>query len=182
MNNSRAFVFAGLALLAACSVTSFAASSSGSDTSSAIGIGVRELKELPSFEKYPFGNGDLSYGLSYEIRDPNGYWQFAAGYTPHPTGTNSVDYVLTPELDLVIQDTDPRWKYLRAGIGVLNSYMPSKDGTQNDWLGFYYHLMLGLNFDLGKIGIELQTYYTFKDFKNFKIDDLEYGCWINYIF
>jgi hypothetical protein len=190
MNNSRTSIFVSLLLLVACSITSFAAtgssSSSGSDTTtSAVGLGVRYLRDLPSFEAYPFGNGDLSYGLSYEIRDSAGYWQLAAGYTPRPTGTNSVDYVLTPELNLVIQDTDPRWKYLRGGVGILNSYMPSKDGSQKDWLGFYYHVLLGLDFDLGKFGIELQTLYTFhtvNNFSEFKASDLEYGCWLNYVF
>jgi hypothetical protein len=187
MNKIRVCIFAGLALLVTLPITSFAASSSSSDTSSAVGLGVRYMRELPSFATYPFGTGDLGYGLSYEIRDTAGYWQLAACYSPRPSGTNStsIDYVLTPEVNLVIQDTDPKWKYLRGGIGILNSYMPSKDKTKDDWLGFYYHFMLGLNFDLGKIGLEINSYYTFDDFSKlseFKFGDLEYGCWINYVF
>jgi hypothetical protein len=155
-----------------------------SGITSAVDIGARYHRALPSFVDYPFGDGDFSYGIAYEARDTSGYWQFAVNYSPSPSGSNKVDYVLTPEINLIIQDPE-QWKFLRAGIGIMNSYMPSNDTTKDDWLGFYYHVLLGAHVDLGKIGVEFDAYYTFEDFSNFsefKFDDLEYGLWLSYGF
>jgi hypothetical protein len=162
-----------------------ASTSSSSTIKSAVDVGMRYQKALSAFEKYPFGDGDLSYGIAYEARDSAGYWQVAVNYSPSPSGTNGVfNYVLTPEINLAIQDPDT-WKFLRAGIGILDSYMPSDDATQDDWSGLYYHFLLGAHADLGKIAVEFDAYYTFDNFKNlkeFKVKDLEYGLWVGYTF
>jgi hypothetical protein len=165
----------------------FAATPALADSSSitsAVDIGMRYHRALTTFENYPFGDGDLSYGVAYEARDTSGYWQIAVNYTPSPSGSNKVNYVLTPEVNLVIQDPE-QWKFLRAGIGILDSYMPSDDATQKDWSGVYYHVLLGAHVDLGKIGVELDAYYTFDSFSNFssfKFDNLEYSLWLGYAF
>ena len=185
MKTDRTVILATLIALAA-SLSPFAASkatakgSSSTEDQSAVSVGIEYHSANPAFEGYPYGDGDLSYGLAYEVHNQLAYWQFAVSYAPNATGTNTIDSVITPELNLITKDT-----FWRGGIGILNSYAPSNVEGADDWLGFYGHFILGVGFDLGKIGVDLHAYYPFSDFgelSEFDTNGIEYGAWIRYVF
>ncbi len=151
---------------------------------SGISIGVREHVTHTIFEELPFEDGDLTYTLGYEIHDSHGYWQLMVGYTPEVGNEElgidefAVDYVLTPQLNLIIQDG-----IFIAGTGILGSYIETEEDS--DWTDVYWQLMLGLEIPLGGLRIELLAYYTYDswgDIGDFDGDDVEYGGSIKYLF
>lgn len=127
---------------------------------------------------------DFSYLLAYEYHNASAYWQLAVGYAPKASGTNNVDYIITPQINLIFKDG-----YLRGGAGVLWDYRKfNEDSTSeksSDWTKTYWQFLLGLGTTLGKVSIEFFATYPFKDFKsfnNFEAEDIEYGGWIGFTF
>lgn len=153
-----------------------------------VGIGVRRQSALPAFEEWPFGENDMSFGGVYEYHDEMGFWQVGLTYTPSPTGSNALDYAITPEVNLVL--SEGIWQ---AGVGVLKSFIPAEDEAAmeaqgiewDDWTDFYYHIIAGVGFPLGQLGLEIHAVYTFDDWgdvSEFDVGDMEYQAWLTYQF
>ena len=143
------------------------------------GVGGRYHVEHSEFEELPFGNGDIGYGLVYEYHDRTAYWQIALSYAPDITGTNGVDSVLTPQINLVLEDA-----FWRAGAGLLSSYVQRDDGG-SDWTDPYWQLILGIGLPLFSLDLDVHAYYTLEswsDIDQFDPDDIEYGAWLTFAF
>jgi hypothetical protein len=151
----------------------------GNDPKSAVGAGVRQHVLHSVYEELPFEDGDLTYTLGYEYHDRAGYWQVLVGYTPEVGEGDVVDYVITPQLNLIIQD-----RVFLAGTGILGSYIESiADG--GDWTSVYWQLMLGFEIPLGPVKLEVMAYYPFEswsDIDDFEFDDIEYGGSLKFYF
>ena len=146
----------------------------------AVGVGARYQVENTYIEDLPFDDGDITYTLSYEYHDRAGYWQVMVGYTPDVGDGDIVDYVITPQLNLIIQDG-----VFRAGTGVLGSYVQNKeDGS--DWTDVYWQMMLGLEYPIGSFSLEAMAYYQFDAWgdmlSDFEFDDMVYGGVLKYYF
>ena len=170
------FKFLLLALVWSCAVSAFAAK----PMRSALDAGVRYHADNSAYEDLPFGDGDLSYSLGYEYHDKNYYVQVAAGYCPDVTGTNDVDYVITPQANLFL--TDGAWE---AGVGILDSYISDKNDANDEWTDIYWQLILGVTFPVFNIPLGLHAFYPFErwgDIDEFDLKDIEYGATLKYSF
>ena len=151
-----------------------------------LSVGGRYHRENRVFTDLPFANDDISYALAYTFTDRYLGLQLGVGYAPDVSGardaprTNSVDYAVTPQANLVIQD-----RFLRGGVGILNTFVRD-DEDNGDWLGLYYQILLGLNLPLSKaLSLDAQVYYTLEkwsDIDRFRAKELEYGLWLTYQF
>jgi hypothetical protein len=151
----------------------------GNSPNSAVGLGARWHVQHSAFEDLPFEDGDLTYTLGYEYHDKAGYWQLLLGYTPEVGEGDLVDYVITPQLNLIIQD-----RIFLAGTGILGSYVESKD-EGGDWTSVYWQFMLGFEIPLGAVKLEILAYYPFEGFSDldeFDFSDIEYGGSLKYYF
>ncbi|NQU40946.1 MAG: hypothetical protein HQ523_13425 [Lentisphaerae bacterium] len=145
-------------------------------SSSRVGGGVRYHTAQDTVVAAPFDN-DVSYGLLYEYHEGETFWQLGVNYATS-MGSNDVDSVITPEVNLVFAD-----KLWRGGVGVLSSYI--KDEVGSDWTDLYYQLILGLEIPVGKMSLEVLAYYVFDDFnsiKEFNFNEIEVGAWLMYAF
>jgi hypothetical protein len=171
MNITRASTTAFLLLAAAIPLQPARAA-----TSSSAALGARYHVAHSSFPSYPYG-GDFSYAAAYQWQEDAGYWQLALDYAPKVTGTNGLDAVWTPQLNLIF--TDRMW---RGGGGVLTSY-GTGGGKKPRWSPFYWQVMAGLNLPVQSFTLDLMVFYVFenpKTFKNFDFNDLEFGVWLNF--
>jgi hypothetical protein len=144
-----------------------------------IGIGGRYQVDHSAFEELPFDDGDISYGVNYEYQEDAAFWQLGVLYTPEVGGTNSADYVVTPQINLMLKDDI--W---RGGIGALMSYIKDDNG-EDDWTDLYWQLHLGVAIPIGPLSLTALAHYVFEDYgeiKDFDFDDLEYGAWLSYQF
>lgn len=145
-------------------------------------VGARRHVEHSVFDQLPFDAGDISYGVAYEYHEDAAYWQIALSFCPHPRGasaTNSVDYVYTPQLNLVFRDGI--W---RGGLGILTSYLKPDEG-ESEWTSLYYQFLLGLQFPVAGLELDIQAFYTFEKWSlldAFEVDDIEFGIWLTYTF
>jgi hypothetical protein len=143
-------------------------------------------------EDIPYGDNDLSYGVSYEVHDAGGWWQFALNYSDDLTPRENIDTndattvetVLTPEVNLIMKDN-----YWLAGLGVLMSYVEEEDlegETNEEWTDLYYQFLIGFDIQLARsLELELLAYYPFQDWGDlgdFDFDDIDIGGWISYRF
>ncbi len=146
---------------------------------SAIGLGARSQVKHSVMKDLPFEDGDITYTASYEYHDAAGYWQLMVGYTPDVGDGDVIDYVITPQLNLIIQD-----KIFLAGTGILGSYISDKE-TGSDWTDVYWQLMLGLEIPVGPLSIEAMASYQFDKWGNlsdFEFDDITYGGSLKFYF
>jgi len=142
------------------------------------GAGARRHIQHSMIEDLPYDDGDISYGLVYEHHEGAGMWQVGLNYAPEP-GTNGIDYVLTPQLNLVMRDN--AWM---GGLGVLGSLVEPEEGD-GEWTDIYYQFMTGLEFPLAGFNIEAFVYYTFDDWaelQDFDTDDLDFGALVTFDF
>lgn len=124
----------------------------------------------------PFDD-DVSYGVVYEYQEGGTFWQFAVSYADS-MGSNDVDYVITPEINLMV--SDGAW---RGGAGVLASHISAESGS--DWSDIYYQFILGLDIPLGALALSVQAYYVFDDFdglSEFDFDEIEVSGTLMYRF
>lgn len=145
---------------------------------STLGLGLRGHVLHTEYEEYPFDDGDLSYIAGYEYHDQAGYWQFLVGYTPEVGDGAMVDYIITPQLNLLLQDG--AWL---AGVGVLGSYI--KTDLDDDWTDVYWQVMLGFSLPLPIFELEVLAYYPFESwstFGDFDTDDIEFGGFAKFEF
>ena len=106
-------------------------------------LGVRYHHQQPRFVALPYSDGDLGYGVGYEIQDQNGALQLICGYTPDFKDRKDLDYALSPELNLLAKDGV--WQ---GGLGILKTYVQNEAGNDR-WTDLYYQFLLGLNFRWG---------------------------------
>ncbi len=145
---------------------------------SAAGVGLRSHVLHTEFEEYPFDNGDISYVVGYEYHDKTGYWQFLVGYTPEVGDGTVVESIITPQLNLLMQDGV--WI---AGGGILGSYVETE--LENDWTDVYWQVMLGFEITLPICSLEILAYYPFESwstFGDFDTDDIEFGGLAKFMF
>jgi len=174
MNSKHyAILSAVLVSLVCCSLTADAARRRGK-----FGAGARRHNEHSQIEDLPFDDGDISYGLAYEYYDGPRIWQLGVNYAPGP-GTNDIDYVLTPQLNLMMKDN--AWL---GGLGILGSLVEPEEGD-GEWTDVYYQFMMGLELPIGGLNVKAFVYYPFDDWgelEEFDTDDLDYGAWVIFDF
>lgn len=145
-----------------------------------IDAGVRYHVQHSAFKELPFGDGDLSYGGGYEIRDENGSIQLLCGFTPDFKDRDDLDYAVTPELNLLLLD-----RGVQGGLGVLSTYSQN-DAGDNEWMDLYWQWILGLNIPLGsRFSLQTNAYYVFKswgDLGDFDFGDIEFGGYLGWSF
>lgn len=149
----------------------------GAAEQSIIGVGVRQYSNSTMIEKLGVEKGDLAYSVSYQVADQAGYWELALDYCPSPTGSNSVESTLTPQINLLFSDGP--W---RIGLGLLKSYIEGPDDLSG-WQSVNWQGILGLRFPFGRLLFDIKAYYvvdSFGDVTGFDFSDIEYGAWLNY--
>ncbi|MBL7077121.1 MAG: hypothetical protein ISS31_06600 [Kiritimatiellae bacterium] len=140
------------------------------------GVGARYHAEQHTELEVAFDD-ESTYGLVYEYHEGNTFWQLGAQYGTG-LGSNEVDYVITPEINLML--TDGAW---RGGIGALATYVSTDEDS--DWSDIYYQLILGFDVPLGGLALSIQAAYTFEDFDNlgdFDFDELDWAGYLSYQF
>jgi hypothetical protein len=146
--------------------------------SNSLGVGGKLHCKHSEFTDLPFDQ-DLSYDISYEYReDAAAFWQLAVGYTPKISGTNNIDSVITPEVNLLF--SEGVW---RGGVGVLNSFV--MEGGEGDWMDIYFQFLLGIGVPVGKFSIDATACYVFPDWGsigNFDMRDIDFGLRLTYHF
>lgn len=144
-----------------------------------LGTGARYHQKHTAFAEYPFGKGDLSYGLVYEFHEENAYWQVACGYASRPSGTPQSDYAVTPQVNLIIKD-----RIWRGGLGVAWTYVAGQpDGS--GWTDFYWQFLAGISMPVVRLPLSVLAYYPFDRWSNldeFDFRDVEYGVWVHFRF
>lgn len=162
-----------LIVLALCIATTHAAASS----KQRFGVGARYHAQHNAEEREVAFDDESTYGIVYEYHEGNTFWQLGAQYGTS-LGTNDVDYIITPEINLML--TDGAW---RGGIGALATYFSGD--VDDDWSDIYYQFILGVDFPIGSLALSLQTAYVFEDFDKldeFDFDELDWAGYLSYQF
>jgi hypothetical protein len=167
-------MFAGGVLLMLMTGVGMAAGSQGID------LGVRYHMQHSEFAALPYADGDLSYGLGYEIQDENGLLQLLCGFTPEFEDRKDLDYAITPEANLLFTDG-----MFQGGLGILSTYTSGGPGG-DDWMDLYWQWVLGLNVPLGnRLSLQANAYYVFESWSKlnkFTFEDVEFGGYLSYKF
>lgn len=178
-------------ILLAALIVHLVAPSGSAKGKSTISVGLRQHVDHSEFEEYPFDDNTLAYGAAYEYHDKHAYWQLAVLYTEDVDTVQSttaatdstvplqeVDYILTPQLNLIFKDD-----YWRLGGGILSSYVVTEN--DEDWLDPYWQLLAGIGFPVMAFTAELNAYYVYEDLGSlfdFGFSDVELGGWLGYSF
>lgn len=168
-----------LSLVTGTMLVLFMAAPVSAASSSVVAAGARYHTAHSVFSDLPYDDGDLSYLLAYEYHDADAAWQLAVGYAPDVTGVDTVDYVVTPQLNLILKDNI--W---RAGVGILYSYIHD-DIEGGDWTDLYWQLLLGIRIPLFGLQLGADAVYPFEEWDvvdEFDTDDLEYHGWLGFKF
>lgn len=146
---------------------------------SAISGGFRYHQDHTVFEELPFGEGDISYALFYEASDQNMTLQLGCGYCPEVTGSsNNVDYVLSPQANLILKDG--MW---RGGLGITRAYILDDNDENDKWTHTYFQFLLGVEFPLFNIPLSVYAYYPFDEWSNlseFDVEDVDFGATLRF--
>lgn len=149
-------------------------------TTQGFDLGARYHQEQSKFAALPYGDGDLGYGLGYEVQDENGAFQLICGYTPDFKNRDDLDYALTPEANLLVKDG-----VYQGGLGVLKTYSKGGDAA-GEWTDLYWQFILGINIPLSKrVSLQANAYYVFEGWdslNNFRVNDLEYAAYLGFSF
>jgi len=169
-----------LAVLLTTGITTAAALKGQSSNSSRIAVGARYHQGHTTIKRWPFEDGNMSYGLSYALFDGLGYLEAGLDYAPEGIEGSTVEDVWIPRLNMAINDG-----IFVAGIGIANGFVRRTVGG-SQWTGLLYQFHLGLEIPLGNsLEIGGGAYYSFDDWGeigDFEVDDLEYGVRIGYRF
>ncbi len=142
-----------------------------------LGAGARYHTAHSVFDELPYDD-EMSYGLTYQYVEDVSYFELAATIVPNPKA-DSLDYIVTPQLNLLF--SDGMW---RGGTGVLTTY--TKDSTgDDDWTDIYWQMIFGLSYPIGRLSLDAYVYYVYEgweDLLDFEFDDLEGGAWLVYSF
>ena len=146
---------------------------------SSVAAGARFLGKTPAVDDLSFKEGDMAYGLAYQYAESTGCWRLGVNYAPKASGTNDVDYVITPEIALLFSD-----QIWRGGLGVLRSYVEHKDAP-SEWTSFYWEFILGVSVPLFGAQVDVLANYPFDDWSElnkFSFSDVELGVWVGLAF
>lgn len=144
-----------------------------------ISAGGRRHTEHSAFDELPFVDGDMSYSIGMEVHESAGYWQLLVGYAPDVgNATNNIDYVLTPQLNVLFRDG--MWV---GGTGILSSRVSTNN--DDDWTDLYWQLMFGVELTTAYIKLEILAIYPFEGWDtigDFEFDDIDYGGALKIVF
>lgn len=161
-------------ILSSCAVLTVLA-----ESNSKYSLGVRQHIDHSVYSELPFGDGDLSYGIAYEFHENEVFWQVALEYAPDLSGTNSLDYAITPQVNLIMEDGI--W---RGGLGLLKTYVAGDDN--DDWTDLYWQFLFGVHFGTStKPELNVYANYVFEswsDLGDFDGKDIEFGLWLSFPF
>lgn len=151
-----------------------AAAPSFASLQQAVSLQARQYSHLSAFPDRPFADGDIGYGVAYELHDEMGFWQLGARYTPNCGVSNAYDYAITPFLNIFFKD-----RIFLAGFGIEKTYTPKNDTQNSDWSKLYYNFILGLDIPIGThLDLQGLAFYDFDRFdklKDFKFSDVEFA-------
>ena len=128
-----------------------------------------------------FDDGDLSYVVGLEYHEENAFWQLGLDFAPQISGSDTAEYALTPQLNLLF--TDRGW---RGGLGFLVSYI--KDEIEGgDWSKVYYQFLFGysLGSTRSKYSLDLYAQYVFdswSELDQFEFQDVGFGLLLSRAF
>ena len=133
----------------------------------------------------PF-DGDWSYGLVYEYREPQAYFQLVMSYAGKVSFTNefdgksgAIEAIWTPEFNIMF--TQSSWA---GGLGVLKHLVRREDGGV--WSPVFWQFLVGLN--LGQrsaIALDLMACYQFESWgevKEINIRDVDIRISVTHAF
>ena len=147
----------------------------------AVSIGAKKHVESSVSRESIFAEDDISYRLGYEYHESDGAWQIVLDYCPSVEGSDQIEYLLTPELNVMFKDKE--WR-TSGGVGILKTLV--KTQTESEWTDLYWQLLLSINLPLSReITLDLNAFYFFDSWNNlndFDSDDLEYGASLVYKF
>lgn len=137
----------------------------------AVSLSGRYHQDQEEFTEYPFNTGDLSYMVAWETDNDDALVQFGAAFCPSFKERETLDYAVTPQMNLLLKD-----RVFRGGLGILTTY--TQGDEDDDWTDMYWQFLLGLSFGVTK-KVTLDTYavYPFKDWDSlgdFKGEAIEY--------
>jgi len=175
MNTNKRFVVLGLV----CGMALAAAMQAGAQN--ALCFGGRYHQDHSVFTKLPYGEGDLSYGVLYEaIEKDTSVLQLGCSMTPEFDKNPDIDYAVTPELNLLMQD-----RIFQGGVGIMSSYL-SKHVAASEWMDLYWQLLLGVRLELSKsLTLQVNGSYVFEswgDLGDFDMGDVEGVAYIGFSF
>lgn len=174
MNTKRSSMVAGLV----CGLVLAAVMQAGAQ-SSMLGVGGRYHQQHSAFIALPYAEGDLSYGLLYEaLEKGTSVLQIGCSMTPEFKENDTLDYAVTPELNLLMQD-----RIFQGGVGIMSSYL-SRTVGESDWMDLYWQLLLGVRLDLSKsMSLQVNGSYVFEswgDLGDFDVGDIEGVAYISF--
>jgi len=140
------------------------------------GAGVRYHAQHDTERETAFDD-ESTFGLVYEYHEGSTFWQLGVQYGNN-LGTNTVDYIITPEINLMV--ADGLW---RGGIGILSTYSNTEDDS--DWSDLYYQFLLGVDVPIGSLALSFQAAYVFEDFDEldeFDFDELDWTGYLTFVF
>lgn len=141
-------------------------------------LSVRYHRDQPNFPEYPFSDGDLSYMAAWEVSTDAALLQFGADLCPKFKDNDTVDYAVSPELNVIFKDG-----VFRAGGGMLSTY---EKGDDSQWMDVYWQFLAGLSFALpAKLSVDLYAIYPFKnldELRDFTGRSIEYSAGLTYHF
>lgn len=148
---------------------------------SGLALGGRYHQDHGTFTELPYSQGDLSYGVMYEIFEKGAsVLQLGCSMTPEFDNAPDLDYALTPEMNLMMRDG-----IFQGGFGLMSSYLSKLDGD-SEWMDLYYQFLLGLRFDLSKkVSFQINASYVYAEWDeifDFDFSDVEGTAYIGYSF
>ncbi len=174
MKTNTLILLSGLVLLLALAI------GNESRAGNVLSLGGRYHQAHSAFTDLPYGDGDLSYGALYEVREGDSTVQLGCSMTPEFEDRDDIDYAVTPELNLMFID-----RIFQGGVGILSSYL-SKTEEDSEWMDLYWQLLLGLRMDLSKsVSLQVSASYVFEswdDLGDFDFEDVEGVAYIGYAF
>lgn len=147
-----------------------------------INFTARFHREHSEFESMPYGESDMGWLLAYEFHEGIGFWQTGVEFSNRPSKIQWVDYVLTPQLNLIFKD-----RIYRAGLGIRWNYLKSRDPNfETNWSDLYWQFSIGLAYPVWRrLELGAYSYYVFEEWSElgeFNVGDIEYGISISYRF
>lgn len=146
-----------------------------------LSLGGRYHAENSQLPELPYDKGDYSAMAAVQFHEGDAYWQLGVDYAWDGGSLDpNSDYVLTPQAHLMFKD-----RVFVGGVGILKSYMESKDG-ESEWSDLYYELTLGVALPVSdRVKLEARAVYPFADWGDlgeFDTSDLDYVATLNFKF
>lgn len=147
-----------------------------------VSVTARMHKEHSVIESLPYEDGDMGWLLAYEFHEGIGFWQAGMEVSNRPGKNPLIDYVLTPQLSLILKD-----RIYRAGAGVRWNYTISDDPEYDgSWSRPNWQFTLGLAYPIwNRFEVGAYGYYVFQEWSEldkFNADDIEFGLSVSYQF